>query len=58
MCATSIGFTRLQWPVPGERKSGIPDAVEMPAPVSTAVPPSPASRIIPASFSIAASSMG
>ena len=34
MCATSIGFTFSQSPVPGERKSGIPDGTEMPAPVS------------------------
>ena len=35
MCATSIGFTFSQMPVPGERKSGMPDGTEMPAPVST-----------------------
>ena len=35
MCATSIGFTFSQIPVPGERKSGMPDGTEMPAPVST-----------------------
>src|SRR3954447_24481230 len=35
MCATSIGLTFSQIPVPGERKSGMPDGTEMPAPVST-----------------------
>jgi len=34
MCATSIGSTFAHSPVPGERKSGIPDGTEMPAPVS------------------------
>src|SRR4029077_10608664 len=32
----SIGFIRLQTP-PGLRKSGIPDSVDMPAPVKTTV---------------------
>ena len=35
MCATSIGLTFSHIPVPGERKSGMPDGTEMPAPVST-----------------------
>src|SRR4051812_329851 len=34
MCATSIGLTFSHSPVPGERKSGIPDGTEIPAPVS------------------------
>ena len=33
--ATSIGSSRDHKPVPSERKSGMPDGVEMPAPVST-----------------------
>ena len=33
--ATSIGFTSVQSPEPGERKSGIPEGTEIPAPVST-----------------------
>jgi hypothetical protein len=33
MCATSIGSTFAHSPVPGERKSGMPDGTEMPAPV-------------------------
>ncbi len=44
MCATSIGSTRSHSPVPAERKSGIPDGTEMPAPVSaTTEPASPIS---------------
>src|SRR3712207_6047751 len=35
MWATSIGLTFSQIPVPGERKSGMPDGTETPAPVST-----------------------
>src|SRR2546423_14802915 len=34
MCATSIGSTFSHRPLPGVRKSGIPDGTEMPAPVS------------------------
>src|SRR4051812_48036794 len=34
MWATSIGSTFSHSPVPGERKSGIPDGTEIPAPVS------------------------
>ena len=34
MWATSIGSTFAHSPVPGERKSGMPDGTEMPAPVS------------------------
>ncbi len=34
MCATSIGSTLAHRPVPGVRKSGMPDGTEMPAPVS------------------------
>src|ERR1700733_5760588 len=37
----SIGFIRLQTP-PGLRKSGIPDSVDMPAPVKTTVRAEPA----------------
>jgi hypothetical protein len=33
--ATSIGSSRDHKPVPSERKSGMPDGVERPAPVST-----------------------
>src|SRR4051812_21368594 len=46
MCATSIGFTFSQMPVPGERKSGIPDGTDTPAPVRTNA--ERASRIISA----------
>src|SRR3954454_3303831 len=46
MCATSIGFTFSPMPVPGERKSGIPDGTDTPAPVSTKA--DRASRIISA----------
>ncbi len=34
MWATSIGSTFAHRPVPGVRKSGIPDGTEIPAPVS------------------------
>src|SRR5207244_11565581 len=34
MCATCIGSTFSHRPLPGVRKSGIPDGTEMPAPVS------------------------
>ena len=34
MWATSIGSTFSQSPVPGERKSGMPEGTEIPAPVS------------------------
>ena len=34
MCATSIGSTFSHSPVPGVRKSGIPEGTEIPAPVS------------------------
>jgi len=37
MWATSIGSTFSQIPVPGVRKSGIPDGTEIPAPVSATV---------------------
>jgi hypothetical protein len=51
MCATSIGSTFSHRPVPGERKSGIPDGTEMPAPVSATTRPaersSSASRMAP-----------
>ena len=51
MWATSIGSTFSHSPVPGERKSGIPDGTEMPAPVSTtawrASRSSAASRAVP-----------
>ena len=39
MCATSIGSTFAHSPVPGERKSGIPDGTEIPAPVSATTEP-------------------
>ena len=52
MWATAIGSTSAHSPVPGERKSGIPDGTEMPAPVSAstrpAEPSSSASRTAPA----------
>ena len=35
MCATSIGSTFSHNPVPGLRKSGIPEGTEIPAPVRT-----------------------
>ncbi len=47
MCATSIGSTFAHSPVPGERKSGIPDGTEIPAPVSATT--DPAERISSAS---------
>jgi hypothetical protein len=34
MWATSIGSTFSHRPVPGERKSGIPDGTDTPAPVN------------------------
>src|ERR1700688_289959 len=34
MCATAVGSTFSHNPVPGERKSGMPEGTEMPAPVS------------------------
>ncbi len=37
MCATSIGSTFSQSPVPGLLKSGIPEGTEMPAPVRATV---------------------
>ncbi len=51
MWATSIGSTFAHSPVPGERKSGIPEGTEMPAPVRastrSAEPSSSASRAAP-----------
>ena len=47
MWATSIGSTFSHSPVPGERKSGIPDGTEIPAPVSATT--EPAERISSAS---------
>src|SRR5262245_799823 len=41
MCATSIGSTFSHRPVPGERKSGIPDGTEIPAPVRATTEPAP-----------------
>src|SRR5437763_14542384 len=35
MCATSIGSTFSHTPLPGVRKSGMPDGTDTPAPVST-----------------------
>ena len=43
MCATSIGSTFSQSPVPGVRKSGMPDGTEIPAPVSTTARSAPRS---------------
>ena len=51
MCATSIGSTFSHSPVPGERKSGIPEGTEIPAPVSATT--EPACWIKPASSSAA-----
>ena len=51
MCATSIGSTFSHSPVPGERKSGIPDGTEIPAPVSATTVP--AERISSASAAAA-----
>src|SRR6476619_863420 len=42
MWATSIGSTFSHSPVPGERKSGIPEGTEMPAPVSATTERAPA----------------
>src|SRR5438309_252114 len=42
MWATSIGSTFSHSPVAGERKSGIPDGTEIPAPVSATADPAPA----------------
>ena len=47
MWATCIGSTFAHRPVPGERKSGIPDGTEIPAPVSATT--ELAARIVPAS---------
>ena len=47
MWATSIGSTFAHRPVRGERKSGIPEGTEIPAPVSATT--EPAERISPAS---------
>src|SRR5262245_14896155 len=44
MWATSIGSTFSHSPVPGERKSGIPDGTEIPAPVSATTEPASRSR--------------
>src|SRR5215212_9076649 len=49
MCATSIGSTFAHSPLPGERKSGIPDGTEIPAPVNATT--DVASRISEASCS-------
>src|SRR5687767_1862668 len=50
MWATSIGSTFAHRPVPGERKSGMPDGTEMPAPVSATT--ESAARTSSASWSI------
>ena len=39
MWATSIGLTLAHSPVPGERKSGIPEGTETPAPVNATTEP-------------------
>src|ERR1700754_1212916 len=54
MCATSVGSTFSHSPVPGERKSGIPDGTEIPAPVSATT--DPASRTSDARRSIRSAS--
>ena len=46
MWATSIGSTFSHRPLPGDRKSGIPDGTEIPAPVRATT--DPAERISPA----------
>ena len=45
MWATSIGSTLSHRPVPGERKSGMPDGTEMPAPVSATTEPAPRDQL-------------
>ncbi len=50
MCATSIGSTFSHSPLPGERKSGMPDGTEMPAPVRATTERAP--RTISASRTI------
>ena len=45
MWATSIGSTFVHSPVPGERKSGIPDGTEIPAPVSATTEPARADQL-------------
>src|SRR5688572_14211797 len=44
MCATFIGSTFSQMPLPGERKSGIPEGVEIPAPVRATTDSAPRIR--------------
>src|SRR5205807_2955414 len=50
-----MGSTRSHSPVPGERKSGIPEGTEMPAPVSATTPRAPAISAARRSRSAAAS---
>ena len=45
MWATSIGSTFVHSPVPGVRKSGIPEGTEMPAPVSATTEPGVADQL-------------
>ena len=45
MWATSIGSTFSHIPVPGVRKSGIPDGTEIPAPVSATTEPGGADQL-------------
>ena len=52
MWATAIGSTFAHSPVPGERKSGMPEGTEIPAPVSATTRPAP--RTSPASRAVAA----
>ena len=56
MCATAIGSTLRHSPVWGERKSGIPEGTEIPAPVSATTEPAPrissARRAGPATASV------
>src|ERR1700760_4348620 len=56
MWATSIGLTFAHSPVPGERKSGMPDGTEMPAPVSATTEPARSIRrasVVAAAVSVA-----
>src|SRR5215207_2906037 len=56
MWATCMGSTSVQIPLPGVRKSGIPEGTEMPAPDSATTVP--ASRTRPATRSLATSMSG
>jgi hypothetical protein len=45
MWATAIGSTFSHSPVPGERKSGIPEGTEIPAPVRATTERAPRTRL-------------